>query len=97
MVLSTNRFDVDVGEVAQCRPLLLEELFVGQHDDGAQLGVAQVGRAQRHDEVAEAEHRRLVAVRETADDDVVAQSLQHVAVALVRLSMQPPTHFSRTT
>jgi len=81
----TNRFDVDVGKVADGRPLFLEELFVRQDNDCSQLTATKVGRPQRHDEVAQAEQRRLEAVRETADDDVVAQMFQHLAIPLVRL------------
>ena len=41
----TNRFDVDLGEVTDGRPLFPEKLFIGQHDNRAQLAGAKVGRS----------------------------------------------------
>ena len=69
---STDVEDADLGKAAEAFPLFADVLLVADDDDVFELVLLEVAGSERHDEVAQADERR-VSVGEEADDHVVTQ------------------------
>jgi len=87
----TDVEDADLGKAAEAFPLFANVLFVADDDDVLEFVLVEVAGSERHDEVAQADQRR-VSVGEQTDDHVVAQHRHRRLLA--RLQRQVPPHSS---